>query len=261
MLVYLVDELLHFCCGEAIQHGHSHGLSEEEQQLIIPEIRNQQSGHSHRSSYGTTTPSITSQDSKKESTQETCEEHQHQHDIEDDRINERICHTSHAEPCNQTLAGVIGMLTALSIHSFIEGLAIGIQTDTAAVMILFIAVMSHKFVVGFCLGVELSVSPGATFKRHFIAIFVFSAGSVLGIAIGMALVDLAAVQDSNAIGILQGVAGGTLLYVTVCEVLPREKARWHQSQSNRSAGLIQFLAFAIGFTVMTIINVYVSEGD
>lgn len=259
MLVYLADELLHFCCGEAIQHAHSHGQTDEEQQLIIPDNRNQQQGHSHRS-YGTT-PSLISQDSKRESIQETCEEHQHQHDIEDERINALICHTSHVESCNQTLAGVIGMLTALSIHSLIEGLAIGIQDNTAAVMILFIAVMSHKFVVGFCLGVELSVSPGATFKHHFAAIFVFSAGSVLGIAIGMALVDLSAVENSNALGILQGVAGGTLLYVTVCEVLPREKAKWHQSQSNRSAGLIQFLAFAVGFTVMTIINIYITEGD
>lgn len=249
MLVYLADELLHYCCGEAIQHGHSHGQNDEESQLIIPDNHS----HSHTRSYGATEP--------KTETHETCEEHQHHHDVEDERINERICHTSHTEPCNQTMAGVIGMLTALTVHSLIEGLAIGIQDNTAAVMILFIAVVSHKFVVGFCLGVELSVSSGVTFKQHFAAIFVFSAGSVLGIAIGMALVDLSAVEDSNALGILQGIAGGTLLYVTVCEVLPREKARWHQNQIHRAAGLIQLLAFAIGFTLMTVMNMFITEGD
>lgn len=243
MLVYLVDELMHFCCGEAIQHSHGH--SDEERQLI-PESHQ---SHSHRT-YGT---------SEETKGRESCEEHQHQHDIEDERINERICHTNHIEPCSQTMAGIIGMLAALTVHSLIEGLAIGIQDSTAAVMILFAAVASHKFVVGFCLGVELSVSPGAMFKHHFAAIFVFSAGSVLGIGIGMGLVDLSAVVDSKALPILQGIAGGTLLYVTVCEVLPREKAKWHQSQVNRAAGLVQLLAFIIGFTVMTLLSIYISE--
>lgn len=246
MLVYFADELLHFCCGEAIQH--SHGLSDEERQLIVPESHHHQS-HGHRS-YGAT---------EEPKSRESCEEHQHQHDIEDERINERICHTNHTEPCAQTLAGILGLLTALSVHSLIEGLAIGIQDSTVAVMILFTAVISHKFVVGFCLGVELSVSPGAKFKHHFAAIFVFSAGSVLGIGIGMGLVDLSAVVDSNALPILQGIAGGTLLYVTTCEVLPREKARWHQSQVNRAAGLVQLLAFIIGFTVMTILSIYIQD--
>lgn len=249
LLVYLADELLHFCCGEAIQHAH--GESDEERQLILPQ-EHSYSSHSHSQgppfSYGST--------SKKT---ETCEEHQAAHDTEDERINERICHTSHNEPCRQTMAGVIGLLTALIVHSIIEGLAIGIQSTTSQVMILFTAVISHKFVVGFCLGVELSISAGATFKRHFLAISVFSFGSVLGIAIGMGLVDLNSVVDSKFLPIMQGIAGGTLLYVTVCEVLPREKARWHQNRVNKAAGLSQLFAFSLGFAVMTLLNTYVKD--
>jgi zinc transporter 1/2/3 len=249
LIVYLADELLHFCCGEAIQHSHDHNNLDEERQLILPVESSTSHSHQVVQSYGTT-----------EKTKiETCEEHQHHHDVQDELINERICHTSHVEPCRQTLAGVIGMLTALSIHALIEGLAIGIQDTTPRVMILFTAVISHKFVVGFCLGVELSVSAGATFKHHFAAIFVFSMGSVLGIAIGMGLVDLSSVSDSKFLPIMQGIAGGTLLYVTVCEVLPREKARWHQNRVNRAAGLSQLLAFTLGFTVMTLLNTYVKD--
>ncbi|KAG5680098.1 hypothetical protein PVAND_009624 [Polypedilum vanderplanki] len=247
LIVYLADELLHFCMGEAIQHNHSHNLNIEEQQPIM---------HQHSHHRRSKTPSY---GSVEEYQHQSCEEHQHQHDIEDERINERICHTTHIEPCNQTLAGVIGMLTALSVHSLIEGLAIGIQDSTSKVMLLFGAVVSHKFVVGFCLGVELSASAGAKFLHHFIAIFVFSAGSVLGIGIGMALVDLNSVVDSKFLPIMQGIAGGTLLYVTVCEVLPREKARWHQNRVNKAAGLAQLLAFTLGFAVMTLLNMYVTE--
>lgn len=248
LLVYLADELLHFCCGEAIQH--SHGFSDEESQLIVPP---EPSSHSHNTQdYGSTQR----HQSKKV---ETCEEHQHQHEIEDERINAQICHTSHVEPCRQTLAGVIGMLTALTVHALIEGLAIGIQDSSPGVMILFTAVISHKFVIGFCLGVELSASAGATFKKHFLSIFVFSFGSVLGIAIGMLIVDLNSVVDSKFLPICNGIAGGTLLYVTLCEVLPREKARWHQNRVNKAAGLSQLFAFTLGFATMTLLNTYVSD--
>lgn len=247
LIVYLADELLHFCCGEAIQH--QHGLNDSEYQPILQPHQ----PHSH-SSYGTNAAP------KEEDRAETsCEEHQHRHDAEDESINARICHTNHQEPCRQTLAGIIGMLTALSIHALLEGLAIGIQDTTAKVMILFTAVISHKLVVSFCLGVELTASQGSKFKNHFLAIFVFSAGSVLGILIGMGLVDLNDVTDSKFLPVLQGIAGGTLLYVTLCEVLPREKARWHQSQSNKAAGLAQLLAFTAGFTVMTLMTLYIKE--
>jgi solute carrier family 39 (zinc transporter), member 1/2/3 len=241
LIVYLADELLHIFFGEAIQHQ-----NHEEYQPIM-------SSHSH--SYGSLRQSETHDRNA------TCEEIQAQHDTADETTNSRICHTSHQEPCRQTLAGIIGMLTALSIHSFLEGLAIGIQDSTSRVMILFTAVLSHKLVVAFCLGVELTASHGSTLRNHFSAIFVFSAGSVVGILVGMGIVDYNTVEDSKSLPILQGIAAGTLLYVTLCEVLPREKARWHQNTQNKAAGLIQFLSFSIGFAVMTLMNTFISDGD
>lgn len=255
-MVYLADEILHFCCGEAIQHHHSH--NPEEYQPILPSHH-----QAANSSYGATDADETRQciDESDKAGTSTCEEHQNKHDVEDESINARICHTNHQEPCQQTIAGIIGLLTALSIHSLLEGLAIGIQDTTPRVMILFTAVISHKLVVAFCLGVELTAAQGSKFKHHFMAIFVFSVGSVVGILIGMGLVDLNSVTQSKFLPVLQGIAGGTLLYVTLCEVLPREKARWHKNQSSKSAGLAQFVAFSTGFTVMTLMNMYISDGD
>lgn len=57
--------------------------------------------------------------------------------------------------------------------------------------------------------------------------------------------------------ILQGLAGGTLLYVTVSEVLPRERARWHKS-TRRSAGIFQFFSTTIGFLLIFLMNTYIS---
>lgn len=250
LIVYLADELLHFCCGEAIQHHH--GSHDESQPFI---------SHHRPQSYGTNGTQQNTPDDAERQGNTSCEEHQNRHDREDESINARICHTNHVEPCRQTLAGIIGMLFALSIHSLLEGLAIGIQDTTPKVMILFTAVISHKLVVAFCLGVELTASKGTKFRNHFLAIFVFTAGSVIGILIGMGLVDLNSVTESKFLPVLQGIAGGTLLYVTLCEVLPREKARWHRNQAHKAVGLSQFLSFSAGFAVMTVMNIYIKDGD
>lgn len=49
---------------------------------------------------------------------------------------------------------------------------------------------SHKLVVGFCLGVELSSGVSSTACKHFVAITVFSLGSVIGIGVGMTVTTL-----------------------------------------------------------------------
>lgn len=74
----------------------------------------------------------------------------------------------------------------------------------------------------------------------------------------MALVDLKTVYDTPALQVLQALAGGTLLYVTVCEVLPREKARWHLSD-RKYAGLGQCIAVLIGFTTMSLLSIFMSK--
>lgn len=74
----------------------------------------------------------------------------------------------------------------------------------------------------------------------------------------MAIVDLNSVSNSKFLPILQGIAGGTLLYVTLCEVLPREKARWHQNTTNRAAGLSQFLGNSFKFPFINLMRTLMS---
>lgn len=113
--------------------------------------------------------------------------------------------------------------------------------------------------MGFCLGLEFRSNSRATFKSQLFAVLVFSLGAVLGIGVGMLLVNLPMSWSNTGLPIIQALAGGTLFYVTVCEVMPREKARWHQKPERRTAGLAQFFAVALGFAVMTIINFYIGR--
>lgn len=176
-------------------------------------------------------------------------------DAEDEEANARICHTTHTEPCEQSSAGHAGLLLALSMHALFEGLAIGVQDSASKVLVLLGAVCCHKFVVGFCLGVELSSSPGSRLRNLLIAIFVFASGSVVGIGVGMGLTDFKDIYDGPALQVLQAIAAGTLLYVTVCEVLPREKAKWHMSR-RRFAGVFQCISVLIGFGAMSLLTIY-----
>ncbi|XP_059047985.1 zinc transporter ZIP3 [Achroia grisella] len=165
-----------------------------------------------------------------------------------DTGNPRMCHVSHTPPCNRSFSGVIGLLCALFVHSFLEGLAIGLQETSTQVLLILGAVCAHKFVVGFCLGAEICASAPGRLCAHIVSVSLFSGGSVAGIAAGAGLETVRAIQDSIAVPVMQALAAGTLLYVTVSEVLPRERARWHERK--RSAGVAQFIAVGVGFTVM-----------
>lgn len=237
LVVYFADEIFHYCYSEAIQHNDTHG---DEYQPILPSQNHSQSSYGTRGSH-----------QHEESQRTTHEEHHNRHDVEDENIS---------EPCQQTTIGIIGMLVALSFQSLLEGLVIGIQDTTPKVMILFTAVISHKLAVAFCLGV-LTASRGSTYTRHLLAIIVFSFGSVLGILMGMGLVVMynATNTDSKFLPILQGIGGGTILYVTLCEVLPHEKALLRNRSSKNSAGLSQLAAFTVGFVVMTLINLFITK--
>ncbi|XP_017091972.2 zinc transporter ZIP1 [Drosophila bipectinata] len=254
-IIYFIDEFIHYFFGEAIHHDHSHSNPEP----AVPSNRN---GYG---AVGERAPLLsTDQDSTAHS-----HEHHHDHDhphsssgcddatVED--ANARICHTSHTEPCVQSMTGTLGLFVALSLHSAIEGLAIGVQNSSTKVLFLLGAVACHKFVMGFCLGLEFRSNPQTSFRAQLAGISVFAAGAVCGIALGMLIVDVPSGWSTKTLPIIQALAGGTLFYVTVCEVIPREKARWHTTPSRRWAGFAQFATVLAGFATMCIINFYLSD--
>nr|XP_031836583.1 zinc transporter ZIP3 [Nomia melanderi] len=166
-----------------------------------------------------------------------------------------LCHGNHSEPCNNSSTNLVGLLLALTIHSTLEGQAIGLQKTTSEVLLLVGAVASHKFVVGFCLGLELA-GANSSLVKFVLAIFTFSAGSAVGIGSGMLMLRMSHDWMKVCLPILQGLAGGSLLFVTVSEILPRERARWHMS-SRRFAGILQFFSVVVGFVIIFVLNSYV----
>ena len=158
-----------------------------------------------------------------------------------DEINFRIPNHDHDHVTfnpHSPLRSMI-LLIALSFHSVFEGLAIGLQKDLGQLMSLFLAVIGHKGIMAFSLGLTLA-QANLNFRQYFLAILVFSAASPLGMGIGIAVSEHQNLAADIANGVLQGIAGGTFLYITFFEVLPHE----FRDSNNR---MLKIMAILIGY--------------
>jgi len=151
------------------------------------------------------------------------------------------------------LSSVRGVLVvvALSVHSLFEGMAVGLEETTGGVWQLFMAIAIHSTAVVFCIGTDM-VSNGTRRASLVLSMVVLSMVTPLGVVIGLVLtVHAQAETGANVllVGVLQGLAGGTLLYITFFEVLSRDKlTRYGMS------GLMGALAIMLGFTVMAALD-------
>lgn len=145
----------------------------------------------------------------------------------------------------QVSIGGLLIVVALSFHSIFEGMAIGLQKSNGDVYAMLIAVAIHKFVIAFVVGMEV-FAEGTRVVVLITYMVIFALMSPIGIVLGM-VSELS--LDSLAVGYLNALATGTLLYVTFFEVLQREK-------NSRLLGIYQFLAVTLGFVIMTVISYY-----
>lgn len=256
-LIYTVDEISH-----SLGVGHSHGPTEREVIAARRLSRDSTCGDLDSRGYGTSeeTKLLNKTETNIQIPQRPTESDAASNSntlgmtCSDESIPHVMVTGNTAEPAT----GVFSLLLALVVHSLLEGLAIGVQSTAPGVLLLLGAVSAHKYVVAFCLGVEICTHGSRHQCSHIIQILIFSVGSVAGIAVGMVLDNLSQTFNTVVIPILQGVAGGTLLYVTVSEVLPRERGKRNDARL-RQIGLLQLIAVILGFTVMSTLSLIISE--
>ncbi len=113
-------------------------------------------------------------------------------------------------------AGII-MLVAIALHNFPEGMAIGASgaADLKMGIIIAIILAVHNIPEGMAISAPLASGGVGAFKTILLTTLAGAAtvfGALLGIAIG-------GINDI-AVGVCMGLAGGAMLYVTFCEILP-----------------------------------------
>lgn len=264
-LMYAIDELLLFCGIGAHDHGDQSTASPEQHSRAMYGVDEESDAASTSSRrerrYGA------NEDTKPLLSQHrTASEASLIHRSVDCLANiESVAASTESRPdrrrsapaADMQLSGVFGLLLALSMHSLLEGLAIGVQNSGPKVLLLLGAVSAHKFVVGFALGVELCMHGTRQRCSHVLQVLTFSLGSVAGIGVGMGLDGLNQTLTDLIMPALQGLAGGTLLYVTVSEVLPRERSK--RRLLSRSIGPLQFVAVAVGFALMSVLSLVLTD--
>lgn len=114
------------------------------------------------------------------------------------------------------------VLTALSIHALLAGLALGAEAELARALVISLAIIAHKSAAGFALGVSLARSPIEKAQAwKLVALFATATplGGLLGAILGEAVEGrLGATLEASFLSI----AGGTFIYVATFDILRDE---------------------------------------
>ncbi|XP_065220378.1 zinc transporter ZIP1-like isoform X2 [Planococcus citri] len=141
----------------------------------------------------------------------------------------------------QTKFHALFLLTALCIHSFFEGLAVGLQENPEILIQISIAILIHKIPVAFSIGlnvVQCELKPSAVIQLD----LWFSLMTPVGTAIGIFLKKLSPFQYFNLLnGVLTGISTGTFIFIIFIEILPKELKRGQ-------ARLLNLLFLLFGFS-------------
>lgn len=136
----------------------------------------------------------------------------------------------------------------LSIHSLIEGAAIGINTNIVDASLIFFAVIAHKGSESFALSANLNrySLPIKTVKN--IVIF-FSFITPLGILFASLTNQLLSNHTGMATAaILNSIAAGTFLYIGITHVLEEKENTNHWYETT---------ALALGITLMSVVAIWI----
>jgi len=114
------------------------------------------------------------------------------------------------------------VLTALSIHSLLAGLALGAQPDLSHAVVISIAIIAHKSAAGFALGVSLARSRLPT-KQSWSLIALFATATPIGGLIGTLIGEILNGRLAATIeAIFLSIAAGTFIYVATFDILRDE---------------------------------------
>ncbi|NWH78239.1 S39A3 protein, partial [Piaya cayana] len=137
---------------------------------------------------------------------------------------------------------LVGLVFALCTHSIFEGLALGLQEEGGKVVSLFLGVAVHETLVAVALGISMAKASLPLKDAGKVAVTV-SLMIPLGISIGMGIESTQNAASSITSLLLQGMAGGTFLFITFFEILAKEL----EDKSNR---LLKVLFLVLGYAAL-----------
>ena len=142
-------------------------------------------------------------------------------------IDRVLFETSHARGADENAEArqpiyPLVLLVVLSVHSVIAGIALGIESEVAASVLVMIAILSHKGSAAFALIVSVQAA-GADRRRLLRVLTIFVVMSPLGILIGTMASGFYEGETALLIeGSFNALAAGTFVYVAILDVIAAE---------------------------------------
>lgn len=114
------------------------------------------------------------------------------------------------------------VLTALSVHSLLAGLALGAEPALGATLVIFVAIMAHKSTAGFALGVSLARSAVPR-RIAWRLLGLFAAATPLGILLGTTIGESLEGEGRLVFeASFLALAAGSFAYVATLDILRDE---------------------------------------
>ena len=117
------------------------------------------------------------------------------------------------------------LLVVLSIHSIIAGIALGLQAEVAASLLVMFAILFHKGSAAFALMVSVHAA-GADRRRLWTVLTIFVMMTPLGILLGTVASGFFEGRAAVFIeGSFNALAAGTFIYIAILDVIDAEMSR------------------------------------
>jgi zinc transporter 1/2/3 len=196
---------------ESNRHGHGHDTVKHS---VDSSMDCNSASRKSASSYGMYGDDGCSRGSHKDYTHADGNDHQH-----DEHSHLDVHHHHFIVPGNGSLFIPLVLTIVLSIHSFLAGLALGVQTklDAAGVSIL-VAILAHKVVEALAVGAGFA-KENVDVRKASPIILVYCFMTPMGITSGMVLTSLFQGQTSLLFqALLSATAAGSFLYLALHEI-------------------------------------------
>ena len=125
-------------------------------------------------------------------------------------------HSHKHDDCESTAWPFI-FVAAISVHSFIEGFALGLSTSKSDIFVYFLAIFLHKWALALAIGMSF-VTESINMMVSVSCLTIFSLASPCGILVGA----LAEGISNKVAALMNAAAAGTFIYIGLVEMLSEE---------------------------------------
>merc|ERR1712223_1934749 len=145
------------------------------------------------------------------------------------------------------------LVLAFSFLAAFDGLLIGLEDSSENIWKILTVIASHKLIITFCLSLELLQATSSNIGFG-LFLLIFSLVSPLGVGVGLAVSAEPTEDHQVIVAVLQGLAGGTIVYLVMFELVQRERGK-------KVAGLLQLLGIFSGFMLMLVLELYSNHSE